>query len=143
MINLNTAIPPVDLELKAAENLFNLIALLVDPAATKERVERYIGVETAAREALAALAAAETLARERLANIEAKIAAERAEHDAALRDSQQKFDARRLQQENALAAREARLAERESQVAADADANAALAADLERRIGLLRAASAA
>jgi hypothetical protein len=123
--------------------LFDLISLFVDLDATKERIGEFIAAEERARTltesaeaAQAALAAAETSSRD-------KLEAARTEHEAAIRDAQQKFDQERLTAENALLAREKRQAEAEAKLQVDADAVAALKEDLERRLTLLRSVSAA
>jgi hypothetical protein len=121
----------------------NLLAMITDPNATRDRLEHLAAASAelnaataAANVAKAELVVAETTSREAMQ-------AARAEHDAAITKAQTDFDAACQRREVALTAREHRLAEVEAKAAADAQAHAALKADLERRFDLFKQATAA
>jgi len=68
----------------------------------------------------------------------AGLEAERAKHDAGLAQAQRKFDEECQRRDVALSSRDPRLAELETKVSADAQANEELKADLERSFGSSR-----
>ena len=104
--NLNPYVPPVP----AANELAGLIAIIADPERARQQLERLVAVTAEAtaalaeaNEAMGRLAAADRASRE-------SIAAERAKQEAELERRGTEFEARRLQLENAMAARERRVA---------------------------------
>lgn len=119
------------------------VTLMSDKEATQAAISEYKASTeqlTAATEALRAaqaqFAAAEQEHRDKLAALDAQ-------HEATMRQREQEFDARTATQTNALLAREQRASDLSAKAQADAEAAAALKADLERRLGLLRSAAAA
>jgi hypothetical protein len=124
------------------QQLFDLISLLANPDETRERVAQFNAAagELAAASAAAAQAQAELAVKQ--AEYEEGLQKATAEHEGALERAQTEFDARRLRQETALAAREARLAELEGKVTADAAANAVLRDELDKRLRLIKEAAA-
>ncbi len=133
MISLNAVTPPENIAFVA-----NFIRLLADPAAAKKRIAEY-------RAAASELRAANEQLRERQSAFvreqavhNASLAAATDAHKKNIALAQKQFDQSRLQTENALAAREKRLADAEAQAARDAAENLKMRQDLEHRLSLRR-----
>jgi hypothetical protein len=140
MMGLNVLPPPAP---ETLQGLYDLLTLLRDPDVARGRVDELKDAVDQLRASTAdARAQQDALSAAQVAH-EKTLAQKTADHDAKLQAAQAKFDAERLRAENALTAREARLAEMEARVKADGEANASLKADLQRRLTLLQQASAA
>jgi flagellar motility protein MotE (MotC chaperone) len=122
--------------------LADLVQLLANPTAAATRIGEYRAAAAELRAAHEQLEVTQASFAPAEAAHQQKLATERAEHEAAIRDAQQRLDQDRLQQENGLAAARGRLAELEAKASAAVQANETLRADLERRLALLRSAAA-
>ncbi len=138
MISLNAVTPPENVQFLA-----DFIRLMADPVAAERRIADY-------RQAAMELRAANEQLRERQSAFGREEAVHRASlaaladaHEKNIALAQRQFDQSRLQIENALAAREKRVAEMEEQAKRDAAENLRIRQDVEHRLSLLKAASAA
>jgi hypothetical protein len=137
-----TLTPPVPDTPATLETLSNLVALLSDPAASKLRVSELQTAsadlkkaveESKAKQAAFALAAADH---------KAALDQQAAEAAAKLSQAQSGFDTECARRKSELDAREAKLAELESQAAADAKAAAVAKTDFLRRLSIIKSATA-
>jgi hypothetical protein len=139
---MNMMMPPIPADLPPTlQTLSDLVSLLADPAATKQRITEMQTATAALQQAadeqktqMAAFAVAEASHQEAID----KATAEASEKIAA---DQTAFDAECARRKAELDQREAQIAQLQSQARADADAAAADRADLENRLKLIKQAT--
>jgi len=122
---------------------FALFEVIANPEACKKRMRDLKTSSDELRKLQTEISNAQSVLAQERAAMAKDLTAERAKHDDELAQAKRDFEAERLRKENALAAREARVAEAEAQAKADAEAAAMLKADLRRRLDLLHQAGAA
>ncbi len=132
MISLNAVTPSENIAFVA-----DFIRLLADPAAAEKRIAEWAAASElrAANEQLRERQSA--FVREQAVH-NASLAAATDAHKKTIALAQKQFDQSSLQTENALAAREKRLADAEAQAARDAAENLKMRQDLEHRLSLRR-----
>lgn len=138
----NMLAPPIAADLPATLQTFGeLVALLADPAATKKRVAEMSAATTALLQATAEHKAKTA----EFAVVEAEHQAARvkaaAEHADRLSKERTAFDAACAQRKSELDSRDQQIKELQAQAKTDADDAAAMRADLERRLQMIKQAS--
>jgi len=141
MFNLAPATPPGDLPV-TLQTLSDLVSLLADPAAAKQRVADMQAATTALRQAIdeqktqtAAFAVAQAEYQETLD----RATAEQAERLAA---AQSEFDTECARRKSELDSRADQLSQLQARAQADAEAAETMRADLEKRLAHIKAATA-
>jgi hypothetical protein len=140
---MNMLMPPIPADLPPTlQTLSDLVSLLSDPAATKQRITEMQTATAALQQAadaqktqMAAFAVAEAAHQEALD----AATAEQAERLAA---AQSGFDAACARRKSELDARDAELAQLQARAQADAEAVEVLRTDLETRLAHIKAATA-
>lgn len=118
-----------------------LVALISNPSAIKERIDRLTAAAEEARKGVEGFkSAAADLASQKAAH-EIEIAASREKHAAALQSAQSDFDQRCAERGRSLQAREDALGQKEAALHAETASIETLKSDLERRLSHLRAAA--
>jgi hypothetical protein len=122
---------------------FAIFAVIADPEACKTRMLDLKTASDELRKLQTEVAGSQSALAEQQAAGEKAQGDAKAKADAELVARRQEFENERLKQMNAFAAREARLAEAETQLKTETDTVTALKADLRRRLALLHQASQA
>jgi hypothetical protein len=142
MINA-TYLPPAVPATRDLETLTALMQLLADPTTARNSINELAAVAESARTAVAEVHRGQAeLAAQMVAHNEA-IQRSTREHDEAIAKAKADHDAECERRSIALTARAAAADAREAKVKAAEEANAALRADLDRRLNLLKNAAAA
>jgi hypothetical protein len=140
MFNMASPVPPAPPEMQA---LANLMALIADPAAAKQRTEQLRLAADEYRQAAAAAAVAQTALQSETESARQSLVKARSEHDAAVEQSRSDHQAMVASRSADLTQREVAVAAREVKVKADEAAVATAKADLATRLDHLRRATAA
>jgi hypothetical protein len=138
MITLNPPVPEVPATM---ESLSNLLGLLSDPNASKARVAELSTASAALQKAISDQKAATAAFSIASADHKAEIDQREADSAASLSAARAKFDDECQRRSAELSAREANVALLEAKAADDAKAAAALRADLDRRLKIIRSAT--